>query len=282
MVKNKEHKIMAFDVDGTLITDNRKILDSTIKSVQELQKHGVKTVICTGRSYCNSVHVAEAIGKIDYIVSCNGAQIYDVVNKKLIYSQSHDVKITKLILKALSEISVSAVLYGEHETYLYDNKNDKESRQLFEGFYGEFKTHLSDDNVEDFIENNNIVKVIIYFDDVKRAAKISKMMKTRFADVVYVVRGSDRAVEFCIKGINKSTGILKILESMKLSPDNLVAIGDSENDIEMLKLANLGIAMGNALPEVKAISDEITKNNNDHGIEHAIKKYVFSAKKENE
>ncbi len=281
MNKNN-NKIMAFDIDGTLLTKNRKILDSTKSSIKKLQKAGYTTIICTGRLYSHSTQIAEEIGNIDYIVSCNGAQVYDVKTKKIIYTKPHDTKNAHLIIEELKKIGIGATIYGEHDVHYLHHDNDDKSLKLFEGYYRNFKSHLNDKNVQQFIDSHKILKVLIYFEDVDKAAKITKELQEKFQDFAYIVRGSETAVEFSVKNTSKATGVQEVLKRLHLSANDLVAIGDSENDIEVLKMANLGIAMGNALKIVKEASDVVTKDNDNHGIEHAIKTFVLKDNKEND
>ncbi len=276
-MNNKTHnKIMAFDIDGTLLTQDHKILDSTKASIKKLQNAGYHTIICTGRIYYHSVEIAKEIGNIDYIVSCNGAQIYDVQNKEVIYTRPHDPKNAEIIINELDNIGVGAVIYGEHDIYYFHHENDSTSLKLFEGFYRNFKKHLNSAELKDFIKDNKILKVLLYFQDVDKAGIVTKRLREQFKDVAYVVRGSASAVEFSVKGVSKATGVREILKRLSLSPNDLIAIGDSENDIEVLKMANLGIAMGNALEVVKKASDVITKSNDEHGIEYAIDTFILS------
>ncbi len=280
---NKTHKkIMAFDIDGTLLTKDHKILDSTKESIKRVQAAGYTTIICTGRLYSHSIKIANEIGNIDYIVSCNGAQIYDVKNKKIIYTKPHKTANAELIIKELKHIGVGAVIYGEHDVHYYHHENDDKSLRLFEGFYKNFKSHLNDKNIDQFLLAHPILKVLIYFEDPQEAQKITEKLQKQFKDFAYVVRGSDTAVEFSVKNTNKATGVREILNHLNLDKKDLVAIGDSENDIEVLRMANLGIAMGNALEIVKKASDVITKDNNNHGIKHAIDTFVLADHKKRE
>ncbi|EKN63783.1 cof family hydrolase [Neobacillus bataviensis LMG 21833] len=246
-----EKSIVFFDIDGTLLNEEKKIPASTKRAVQLLQEKGIHTVIATGR-VPNMFYWVQKELNIDSYVSMNGQ--YVVFEGKEIYSNPIDPD----MLQSLSTMTANnghALAYCSHNDYKVSQRNHPFVEAGFDSLmmpYPEvdekYYTHLPIFQGHLYC---NPQDVQMYFD--------------KYPDFSFV-KWDDNAYDILPNGASKAVGICKMLDILDISVENSYAFGDGLNDLEMLKLVGTGVAMGNAVPEAKAAADIITTSSSADGI----------------
>lgn len=257
-------KIIFFDIDGTLLMNHngeRIIPIEAKKQMRRLQEQGYLLFVATGRPYAFISSVVSDFGFDGYVL-CNGAHVE--LHNTLIYHQPMDKEKTKVLLEAFKNIDCEYIIETSKYGYL-----KKEYKVLHE-FYLSCQINESllcfDFDEEEIYVDALKVEIHASGDSVK---EIEKLIKGKFG---YDSHGTENAFEVYGKEINKATGIQKALEYLNIPIENSYAFGDGLNDLEMLQYVGHGIAMGNAVDELKAVADEICGHIDENGLAKALEK----------
>lgn len=248
-------KLIAFDIDGTLYTSDRKVLDSSLRVLRELEAAGHYVTIATGRSYFTAQEALKDFGVGNYVL-CNGAYAYE--NHELSYSFPIDKEELKKIVAIANDNDMDILYQTERMIKQQESFTDQERRQRAVG-YEHFKPSFDFD-----IDKEEAIYQAIMFCN----AEQEKLFEPHLENLRFTRWVSD-GVDVVSKEGSKARTLALIAEAEGIAKEDIIAFGDGENDIEMLKLAGLGVVMGNASDYVKSFGDYITKSNDDHGILHA-------------
>ena len=258
-MENKKYKLIAMDLDGTLLTDVKRVLKETYKDLNEAHQ-SFYLVGLTARTI-TSVEKVIKLDTFDYIICNNGADFYNCKTKELRCENAIDKEKIKNLLEDYKENIVAIDCCTPH--YYYKSK-------FYIPFISFIKKYKSIDSISEdisrinlYIKNNNI-------------DKIENDLKSKYKDFnIYKMQDSKTTSQRLIitkSGIDKELSLSKLLKQLKLKKEEAVFFGDGLNDISTLKSVGLGVAMKNALEEVKKASNTITeKNNNNNGVGYFIR-----------
>lgn len=268
----QKYKLIAIDMDGTLLRSDKSISQKTKEALISLQKQGVKLALCSGRQITGMLEAAEILEISKYggiIAGYNGGKILDAKTNDIIYENSLPNELAVKILKHLEKFKVTPIV--DDNKFIYTNqlkdpilrKEAEDNRLIIKEI----------DNVADYVKFDPIKILVTAPEDVfKNIGTPEEILEPFLNDIDYAF-SSPVFLEVNKKGVNKSVAVKKICELLNISIKEVIAFGDGGNDIKMLKDAGLGVAMGNAVDFVKNISDEITLSNNEDGIVHTLSKY---------
>ncbi len=266
------YKLIAVDMDGTLLKEDKTISDKTKKAILKAQHKGVKVVLASGRPIEGMIRYLEELNltsEEDYVLSFNGSIIQNAKTKEVI---------RKNILK------------GKDLMYLYDIAKQVGVNIHAFSSKGCITPRMSKySEVEGVINNipvlevdystvqdeEDIIKIMMIDEPEILEAAISKLPKSLY-DEYTIVRSAPYFLEFLNKDSSKGTGMKALADYLGISKEQVICIGDAGNDLDMIEFAGLGVAMGNAFDEVKQAADYITKNNQEDGVAHVIQKFVLA------
>lgn len=269
------YKIIACDLDETLISRDRTISKENIEAVKEATKRGVKFVLATGRGY-NSVHgTLKELGLFEkedqYVISYNGGAITENKEERLMYFQGITFdEAQALYKKGLEYDHICIHVYTTDQVWVRN-------------FYPEEVTYLQNrqpcteifsDDIE-FLRGQEIVKVIYMNTDYDYLMKIEKEITdlTENMDVSY---SSNRYMEFNRKGVSKGNGLQRLCDELHVDIKETIAIGDNYNDLSMIQAAGLGIGVNNTYEAMKKDCDFITDNDCDHSaVAEVIHRFIL-------
>lgn len=264
------YKMIVLDLDDTLLRDDLTISPRTKLSLMEAQEAGVKVVLASGRPTSAMLPIAEELRLKEYgsfILSFNGGKIINCQSGEEWFSST----LPNEIVQQLYEISRRENVWIH--TYVGDTIVTEEPNQ-YTDIEGEL-TKLQIKVVESFIDavTEPVVKVLM-LKEPGILAKVEKKLQMELAELS-VMRSKPFFLEFTESGVTKGTSLKSLIQQLGISREEVIAIGDSNNDLSMIQFAGLGVAMGNASEEIKAQADFITDTNMHDGVAKVVEEFIL-------
>lgn len=240
-------KLIALDMDGTLLNSELEISDINREKIAQALEKDVQVVLSTGR-WLGSCHpYAESLNLSSYLVTCNGGEIW-TVDKELRERHLLHPDRMELIWGLAENLEINAWMVSTDNVWYGTRPDD---------FYIHDWLKFGCDS-HDIEKLDTIVKELSHYDDLE----LTNSMPTN--------------IEINPKGVNKASALQTVCGELGITMDNVMAAGDSLNDIKMIQEAGIGVSMGNAQEAVKNVADYVTDTNNQHGVGKAIEKFVLS------
>ncbi|WP_084783484.1 Cof-type HAD-IIB family hydrolase [Paenibacillus sp. FJAT-26967] len=243
-----QYKLVALDMDGTLLTEEKTVSDANREAIYAALDAGVTVIFSTGRGVQTALPYAVELELQTPIVSVNGSEVWKAPNQLL--------KRTLLDLDLVQRMYDLAI---EHDTWYW--------AYSVEGMYNRDK--WADDITKPewlkfgfYTENNESLEII--------RGELASW------GVLEITNSHPNNLELNPKGVSKASGIEEVCKLLGIQMSEVIAMGDSENDIAMIRAAGLGVAMGNAQEGVKRIADLITVTNEEDGVAKVIQEYVLN------
>ena len=262
-------KMFVTDIDGTLLMPGQKVSEKNIEAVHKMIKAGVKFIIATGRMHSAALPIAAQLGVSVPIISYNGALIKSS-DGEIINAQYMDEAKALALINFFEERgwhlqSYSGdVLYVPERNRYVDYYEKSQKVTAVEVGWNGLREHAKE-----------VPKLLSISDDAEELADSMSTIKKFFGAKVEVTRSHPMFAEFMASGISKAGAIKILAEKFKVDNAEILAIGDSENDLQMLTSAGVGVAMGNAVPAVKAACSRITDICENDGFAKAVYDYVL-------
>lgn len=277
-------KLIASDMDGTLLNDKRLISKENVQAIKKAQSKGIKFLIATGRNY---EEVEGFLLEHDIRCKCilmNGSEYRDE-NGKIFETINIDKNKVKKITILLQKSAINLRLMTNKGIFTTNTK--EEDFMFFVSMYKRDKSISEEkaieivkksdyfvktkyiENIDELLEENIEIRKIIANFDIKETAEVAKVELNKFDGLAIAASFFDNIEITDIKA-QKGIMLSKVAEDLKLSKDEVMVIGDSFNDYSMFTEFNESVAMGNAIDEIKAIAKYVTETNEDNGVGKAI------------
>jgi HAD-superfamily hydrolase, subfamily IIB len=263
-------KLFVTDLDGTLLDENHMVSDENRAAVQAAAAQGVTVTIATGRMYASALPYARQLGVDVPIITYNGALIKSVSGEVLFESYLEPKAVTA-VLDYCRKAQWFVQLHRGDNLYFREYTDKAVEYEARAGLKGE----VCGEGVYDRTEG--VAKMIIISDTEAQSDEVVREINRDFAGCVFAVKSLPLYVEILRPGVNKATALERLLEKMALTRGEVMAIGDSNNDLPMLLAAGCSVAMGNANDDVKAVCDYVTADYKNSGVAKAIRDYVLQA-----
>lgn len=269
------YKIIACDLDETLLCDDRTISKKNLEAIHKAKELGVKFVPATGRGFHTVSNTLQELGlyeeKDEYVISFNGGAITENKDSRLLHFEGISFDLAQQLYKRGLPYDVCIHIYTIDKVYVY-NYPEQEKEYLA----GRMEViEVFDDNI-DFLKDEEIVKALYMNTDYAYLNQIEKDLEdiTGTVDVSY---SSNRYIEFNHQGVNKGAGLLSLAKLLNIKQEETIAIGDNFNDLSMIKDAGLGVGVKNAVEGIRKDCDYITDaNNNEDAIAEVIEKFILN------
>lgn len=270
-------KMIGLDLDGTLLTSDKKLLPFTRQVLTEAIERGIQVLMATGRPYTGIPEELRKLPGIRYALTSNGARILDTQTGKALIEHLLPLESAKKALEILQKYDTLQEVYFEGQGYAEAEKLDRISRYHHNPHMWEYvrSSRKPVDSLPELIarEGRDMDKVQALFADMGELAQAWKELE-RYEELV-LVSSLGYNIEINAAGVDKGIGLMELGELLGFCPEEIMACGDGDNDIQMLERAGIGVAMGNAEEKVKAAADYITETNDEEGAAKAIIRYVF-------
>ncbi len=268
-----KYKLIAIDMDGTLLNSKNQISPRDKEAIRRAGEKGLRIVLATGRILKSAKYYSEQLGLKSPIIASNGGIVIDEEGKILAQKPLDKESIIKLIELAEEE-DLYFHLYNEEKFYAQDKV-----KEVLE-FYNEgnedltIELELFDDIVEKLASRDfNMYKIIFIDEDIEKLKSFRKLISD--LDDINISSSWTNNIEANAKDVSKGGAIEELCKIFHIKPEEVLAIGDSENDLSMFKLAGLSVAMGNASDFVKSQADYTTDTNDKDGLAKAIEKFIL-------
>jgi Cof subfamily protein (haloacid dehalogenase superfamily) len=266
-----DYKAVAMDLDDTLLTTDLQISAGTKRILMKCQKEGMHIILASGRpiyaieKYARELELEKYGG---YIVGFNGAAVKDCKAQRLIMQKN----LPKEYIRTLYELSVKNGVFIH--TYVGDEIITPQNNPYTE-IEGKL-TGMSIRETENFLKSvdREVVKVLM-LENPEYLKMVYEKLSTVLGNELSLTISKPYFLEIMDKGIEKSAALLHICNKIGMKKEQLIAFGDSYNDLSMLTTAGLGIAMGNAQIDIKKQADYVTDGNDEDGIANALCRFVF-------
>ncbi len=268
-------KLIGVDLDGTVLNAEKKISEKNKEVFALCKKRGIYVVPVTGRPYSGIYGEYKKAMRCDYTINTNGAAVMDVKNNQRIISHTMDVKTSFDVMDALKEYDCYYGVFCDGFGYLKEEHLEREKRNYINTPIYEYilKTRRALKDYYEFVENaGECDNIYVMAKNSRIRSEICEVIKN--IKNIYFTCSDYNDVEIggnCSKGAT----LLELARYLNIPPAEVMAIGDSGNDINMLESAGLSVAMGNASDEVKKVSDYVTKSNEENGVAYAVEKFVL-------
>ncbi|SFA87598.1 hypothetical protein SAMN04488072_10313 [Lentibacillus halodurans] len=239
-------KLIALDMDGTLLNSEQAVSDFNREKIAQALAKDVHVVLSTGRWLSSCYPYAESLNLSSYLITCNGGEIW-TVDKELRERHLLNPERVQMMWELADDMGINTWMVSTDKIW-----------------YGNGPDHFSDHewlkygcDSHDTEKLDTIVKELSYYDDLE----LTNSLPTN--------------IEVNPKGVSKASALQHVCDEIGITMENVMAAGDSLNDIKMIQEAGIGVAMGNAQEAIKNVADYVTDTNNQHGVGQAIEKFVL-------
>lgn len=266
------YEIIVLDIDGTLVNSQKVITPKTLKTLINLQKLGKKVVLASGRPVQGILEHARTLRLNDfggYILAYNGGAVINAHTNEVMYSKYFPNEIIPEICEELKSTNITINTYEKDkiiEGNALNKYSDIESKIV--GMDTKFV-----DNFAEYVTFD--INKLLLAGDPAEILRLEKLFSERYKGVIGVFRSEEFFLELVPLGIDKAKSIDVLLKKLGLTSKQCIACGDGYNDITMIQYAGLGVAMGNAVDEVKSAANIITATNDQDGVAKIVQEYMI-------
>ncbi len=269
-------RLIALDLDGTVFNEKKEITSVVRSAIRSAIACNIIVMPATGRPMAGLPEDFLTIPGVTYALTSNGARIINIHTKKAVFEDTLPLSQALLILDYMAgygyipDVYIDGEVFVERTAYVQVLKNF-DLGGLLPYF---LKSRQPVENLREYIEKKgkNIEKINLMIQDQK---KKQEMMQDLFRlTPVSISAGLSVNIEVTSKTVNKGTALIKFGEQLGIKKEQIMACGDNSNDLDMIKAAGIGVAMGNADKEIKAAANFITKTNEEDGVAYAIKTFI--------
>lgn len=269
-------RMIAFDLDGTLLTTDKRLTDETRRTLEQAAKRGILLVPATGRPLTGMPAEVLGIAGVRYAITANGARVVSAEDGKILREKLISVEKARKVLD----------IYGEYDTLreiYYDGQGYMEARQM-----EQLDHYVPDPNMAKYMRNTRkcVPDLMEKFWQENRAMdkvqavfacageKEQAFRRIREMKGVEATGALSYNIEVTAGGINKGEALLWLAGELGIDREEILAFGDGANDADMIRAAGIGAAMEVSVPEVRAAADILAGSNDEDGVARAIQRYI--------
>lgn len=268
-----KYKMIVLDLDGTLTNNKKEITPRTKQALMQAQAAGVHVVLASGRPTYGIVPLAEELKLKDnsgYILAFNGGKIIDCANNEVLFEQKLDEQLVPILFQEAKKAGMEILTY-QGEGIAATNKDDEYVQH--EAFINKMPVMQYDDFLNQLVYPINKCLIV---GDPTPLHELEIRLAKELEGKMDVYRSADFFLECVPLGIDKARSLDRLISSLGISREEVIACGDGYNDLSMIRFAGLGVAMANAAKDIQSEADFVTLSNEEDGVAHVIERFILS------
>lgn len=271
---NTDTKILFTDLDGTLLNDQKQISEGNLAAIHMALENGHKIVISTGRALASAKKQAETLGLIMpgcYIIAFNGACIYDIHEKKVIFSETIPLDYVYHLFEEAHKLNIHIQTYDDTQV-LTESEND----DLFRYCHNTGMEYKVISSVRSELIFSPYKVLVIDYQHHDPLVQFQEQIRTWAEGKIDFYFSCNELLEIVAPDISKGNAIIRLCEQLQIPLEATISAGDADNDISMLQTTHTSVVMKNADPHMHAYATYITEQDNNHdGVAEAIYKFML-------
>lgn len=270
------YKLVAFDMDGTLLNSQKQISKNNIKAIEKAIENEKIVIFNTGRCPAELEEFFEKID-IQYLNCVSGAFVYDRKNDIMIYSKTLDIETIKQLLSITKKEDTMVQLLTKDS--IVEKRKIAQMDKYYMGVYQDMYERVTTKVDDLYKEYDNNPFEVAKFNIYHISQEARQRTRQRILDLnldVEMADAEETSLEISAKDVHKGVGLKKLCEYLDISMFETIVVGDADNDKEALKVAGLAIVMANGKESIKELADVIVSDNDHDGCQEVIEKYLLS------
>lgn len=266
------YKLLALDMDGTLLKDDKTISKENFDAIQKAREKGVNIALATGRPIKGIEKYLKELNLLSedcYAVTFNGAVVQTTTGNHIMAKTLMTLEDLQYLYKLSKELKVNIHAHTNEECI-----TPKSSK--YSVLEAELNSIPLTEMDFDTLDKSTIIVKVMFIDEEEILNRVIESLPKEVYEKYTVMRSAPYFLEFLNKNANKGTGVKLLSEKLGVKQDEIICAGDADNDIHMIEYAGLGVAMGNASDNIKKIANFTTKTNEENGIAYVIDKFILN------
>jgi Cof subfamily protein (haloacid dehalogenase superfamily) len=262
-------KLVAIDLDGTLLDNDHRISSRAKKAIRNTRRKGIEVTLATGRMFASARPYAEELGINLPLITYQGALVKLAGNGRVLYQRNVPAHLAQRVVAMAKEYGYPINFYCDDYVMI-----EKVTPEVLD--YAE-KHKVAVKEVGDLSKVSHIspIKLLVINEREEELNKFEGKCREIFGEQLHITKSMPEYLEFMHLEATKARGLEAVKSYLGVSDKEIMAIGDSYNDLEMLEYAGIAVVMGNAREEIKAVGDYITKSNDDEGVAEALERIIL-------
>ncbi len=263
-------KLVAIDLDDTLLGSDLRISEGAVRSIRELRERGIRITLATGRMFRSARPYALELGMDVPLITYQGALVKNAVSDQVLFHRPVPEPWGHAVGVVAREAGCHYQAYFDDDLYMEKLTPEGQAYANLAGV-----TPIIEPDLLERIKAQEPTKLLIINDDIPKLQLMEAQMHRSLGDWLYITRSKPNYLEFMNLEATKGQALRAVCNYFDVDRLDVMAIGDSFNDIEMLKFAGLAVVMGNAPQEVKRYADYVTESNDEDGVARALQRLVL-------
>lgn len=273
----KNYQVIALDLDGTVLNDEKRIDERTADAIYRALAAGKEVVFCSGRSYAEMADILADYPDMNYLCGESGALVYDLKKKKPVAMVSVEEEALRKVKEAVRGRDIMFHLISEGRA-LVNRKQLPHMADYQMGIYQELfdRSATAVEDVFQTVENErcSVEKINLFHRSVEERKESIEILEKMQLPLTMVC-SENSALECSPLNLNKAVGLRTLCRELGITMEELIMVGDADNDVAALEAAGLGVAMANANEQAKKVSQVQVADNNHSGCAEAIERYLL-------
>lgn len=270
-------KLVAFDMDGTLLNKNKEVEKEEIKALKDLVNKGIKVVLCTGRPLFGTVPIYKTLEldeKEGYIIVNNGCTVHKTSDFSVVDYRDLLKEEIKELYEESKNFDVDFTLFDDnHYFYVGEEKEEANEKTRFDSTL--VYVDLTKINIDEAISGKYKMYETMFVGEPENVDKVQEKIVKKLEGKYSFTRSQDYILEVLPVDADKGKALKRLAEKLGIKREEVAAFGDGNNDVEMLQYAGLSIVMGNGTEMAKKAAKYETDTNDKNGVSKGIYKYIL-------